>query len=482
MGTVSTPTEGIYLTDISGNNSSKVLTPGKLKELGNFTVDTTAHTITEEFIVRNDSAGTNVTVIDACDVATGWNADLGTGHVITVDNGRIKVTGTTDATGLLLVNKAPNIDITGYSFLTCEIESSLTGHAYVGMGTNTVNFERWTSKPNVSTTANTILKCVLPFKAPISESGSSPNWIAGTPVWSSFNYLRVGYKGTASTPVTFYIDNITACNGTWAQVEVAVPDRLVSPNGSIFNVGMKTHNGSTYSASYPISWNYNGMYGSGVAAAVVVGSATVLDGTSLVHMYGLNSGGTAYGMGATVYPQGVSGQSPAYAASDWLARDAPALTYSLNSGTRKRLGFAFKLPPAGGLTGFNQVRLKLVTYYAADSEGHMGSTTHELSNDASASTGLHNLVKPWIALYDPTTSLIDFYLHSHRPQSLSFKRDETGTIHELSLYPGSGSIYHGQISFADLSLDSDSDLIPDCLEASVNGSITQFLKNYGMVI
>ena len=113
---------------------------------------------------------------------------------------------------------------------------------------------------------------------------------------------------------------------------------------------------------------------------------------------------------------------------------------------------------------------------------NMGSTTHEFTDSTNTSYGLQNLTKPWLALYDPSTSIIDFYLHTHRPQALSFKRDETGTIHELNLYPGEGSIYHGQISFADLALDTDSDLIPDCLEASINGSITQFLKNYTMVI
>ena len=79
-------------------------------------------------------------------------------------------------------------------------------------------------------------------------------------------------------------------------------------------------------------------------------------------------------------------------------------------------------------------------------------------------------------------SQIDFYLFTHRPQNLSFKRDETGTIYSLSLYPGAGSVYHGQIPFADLTRDTNSDSVPDCLEAAVNGSVTKFLANYSMVI
>jgi len=109
-------------------------------------------------------------------------------------------------------------------------------------------------------------------------------------------------------------------------------------------------------------------------------------------------------------------------------------------------------------------------------------TTFVFENSTHFINGLQNLSKPWIALYDPANSLIDFYLFTHRPQNLSFKRDETGTIYSLSLYPGAGSIYHGQIPFADLTLDTNSDSVPDCLEATVNGSVTKFLANYSMVI
>lgn len=44
--------------------------------------------------------------------------------------------------------------------------------------------------------------------------------------------------------------------------------------------------------------------------------------------------------------------------------------------------------------------------------------------------------------------------------------------------PGAGSVYHGQIPFADLTLDTNSDSVPDSLEAAVNGSVTKFLANY----
>jgi hypothetical protein len=112
----------------------------------------------------------------------------------------------------------------------------------------------------------------------------------------------------------------------------------------------------------------------------------------------------------------------------------------------------------------------------------MGSTTFEFNDSTNATHGLQNARYPWIALYDPAGSTIDFFLPTHRFKNLTFKRDETGKIYELTLYPGNGILRHGQITYADLSVDTDSDDIPNCLEASIEGSLTKFLQAYGMVI
>jgi hypothetical protein len=122
----------------------------------------------------------------------------------------------------------------------------------------------------------------------------------------------------------------------------------------------------------------------------------------------------------------------------------------------------------------------IILHYAPTVQ-NMGSTTHQFADSTNTSYGLQNLSKPWIALYDPTSNLIDFYLFTYRPKNLEFKRDESGTIYEVKLYPGNGLIYYGQIHYSDLSNDSDSNDIPDCLDASVEGSITKFLQSYGMV-
>jgi hypothetical protein len=117
-----------------------------------------------------------------------------------------------------------------------------------------------------------------------------------------------------------------------------------------------------------------------------------------------------------------------------------------------------------------------LVYGAKPSVLHYGSTTVRLANGLDASTGLLNLSKTWIALYDPTKNKIDFFLHTDRPNSLSFKRDETGNIYEVTLSSGNGLICHGQLTHPNTALDSDSNLIPDVLEESIEGSVTKFLQ------
>ena len=90
------------------------------------------------------------------------------------------------------------------------------------------------------------------------------------------------------------------------------------------------------------------------------------------------------------------------------------------------------------------------------------------------------MAKPWLALYNPTASIIDFYLFSHLPTDISFTRDAAGTVTELSITPGLGEVRHGQITYVGLTTDTNSNLIPDCLEANVTGSVPKYLENYTM--
>ena len=146
------------------------------------------------------------------------------------------------------------------------------------------------------------------------------------------------------------------------------------------------------------------------------------------------------------------------------------------------------------------------------------------------------LISPWIALYDPTKTEVDFFLFTYKPSKLQYvvsdvvinsaqfqtadeinftTEDEYNFlvnvtdkyITQLILYQGNGLIYHGQITHPDLTRDTDSDLIPDVFgrhpyhfvtadgesfttsdeayfdfSLLFDGSLNKFLQSYGMVI
>ena len=458
IGTLFTPTDNVYLSDITGQNSTKTLTAGKLKELGYLTVDTAAHTITQEFTVRNDEWN-NPTVIDACDNADGWSIVNGAGNISVID-GKLHVDGTADATGFFEINKTFSLNLTSYPFVGFELSSSIASAAYFRIGSNSSNYSAWYNKTNYSIPQNAAKTAMFALKAPASASNNSnPSNIAGSPAFGSVTFVRLGVTGVGNgTALTMDIDNIVADTYKSTYIEAQVPDNLHPTSLALY-----THNGTAYQLASTHS--LDGAYSQ---VSQTSSNFTAADSTKFDDVYG------SAGAGRAVYPKGESGETKAGSSGN--------ITYSGNKGTSKRIGLRVDLPPSdNGRTNFNKCRIKTILTYAPDVEGNY-SASYDFADSTNTSYGLQNITKPWIALYDPATSLIEFYLHTNRPTALSFKRDENGTIHELSLYPGSGSIYHGQITFADLTLDSDSDLIPDCLEASVNGSITNFLKNYGMVI
>lgn len=101
--------------------------------------------------------------------------------------------------------------------------------------------------------------------------------------------------------------------------------------------------------------------------------------------------------------------------------------------------------------------------------------TYQFTNDYNLNTGLKLLKKNWITVYDPDESYADFYIFTYTPTNLACKVDASGVITELILYPGNGVIYWGRHDYPDLKADSNSDLIPDFLDPTINGSLPQFL-------
>jgi hypothetical protein len=131
--------------------------------------------------------------------------------------------------------------------------------------------------------------------------------------------------------------------------------------------------------------------------------------------------------------------------------------------------------------------------------------TYTFTNDTDTDNGLQHLIYPVIACLCHQESKIDFYLFTQLPENLECVVNSSGVIVSLTLYPGDGTIYHGQTTYSDLSIDSDSDLVPDALKQKLNlaaangellktadgaylnvnmpfnGSLFRFLRSYGMI-
>lgn len=133
-------------------------------------------------------------------------------------------------------------------------------------------------------------------------------------------------------------------------------------------------------------------------------------------------------------------------------------------------------PFAGSISYFSlDVDGERIIEYAPTIE-NMGVTTFEFSNDDNLSTGLQHLAHKWIAVYTPSEHTIDYLYFTSAPKFLSYKQDEDGEISEIQINPGNGHIYRHQMTFADLSADSDSDMIPNFLSDDHPGSLMKLLQ------
>ena len=467
--------DGVYLQDVSGTNSSKTLSAGKLKELNLLSVDTVGHSITEEFIVKNTSVSNNPTVIDDCETVDNWVVQTGRGTVTleTTDkisgSGAIKLT-VNGAYSECYIRLNKSINISSAQFICFDVKGPIgkTGQlfiydstgkeAYWNLGTYTGNWQRF----------------VLPLSNPNHNTGINYNLV---------NALRFDIDNNPVQNDVLLIDNICGDVARPTYLEIQVPDYLADTSAQIY-----THNGTAYQLCR--TCKLDSAYAS---VSDTDANCTLADGTKFSDVYGT-------GNGRSVFPKGESGQSKNGSLT------GSSITYSQNKGTLKRIGLRVDLPPAGTVApNFSAVRLKIVTYYAPNSQGKY-SATYQFSDTTSASTGLQNLAKPWIALYDPDKTEIDFFLHTYRPKQLEFKKDESGNIHELKLFPGNGQIYHGRIIYSDLTSHSyiqgyfasnyfadnvfDASYfasphitdVPKALDVGTIGSLSKFLQSYGMVI
>ena len=127
------------------------------------------------------------------------------------------------------------------------------------------------------------------------------------------------------------------------------------------------------------------------------------------------------------------------------------------------------------------------------------------TDDTSSLTGLHNLLHPWVCILNTSLNYVEFFLFTTRPKNLGavvenvtnivnyassdgliyvssddyiYTTNDSPMITHLVLYRGNGEIFHGKYIYSDVMRDSNSDLIPDVLDVTRDGSITSFIKPF----
>lgn len=366
----------VYLTDVAGNNLSKDLSAGKLQRLGYLTVDPVAHTITEEFIIANTATSNNTTVIDNCDSEAGWALNTGTSLTFSADSS-IKVSGTASVScigttssvnGSVSFAKTVNWNLTGKHFISFKLRSTLTGTLYFKLSSDTnVNQKTWAGS-RFPISANTWTSFNLPLNALAASSGQNPEAVTGTLNLSAVTKIFIGvFTSSNSAACTVWIDEISSDVAKTANIELLTTNDLADTS-----MVSQKWNGSAYETNRVLKLDPVASIVSADTTKMVFGDQTKFD-----DVYGT-------GNGRSNFPKGVAGQ----AVSGTLA--GSSMTYSVNKGTSKRVGFMVQLPPSdGGRTAFNTVRFKVITYYTDT----VGNVVPDLSGNGKDGAIIGNLLK-----------------------------------------------------------------------------------------
>lgn len=328
--------DGVYLTDINGQNTAKTLTAGKLAEVGSLSVDTENHTITEEFIIKNTSQSNDALLIGDGSSTDGF---ILTGAItsFTSENGRLKLVGHGESSNGLRIRKTVNLS--GMQFIKFSIECNTNKTLYAAISQGSTNIIYRGSKFALS--ANVKQTFVLPILAPASAVGQNPNTTSGTINWGNSVDVWVGTAEADASDITIYFSDIQADVGKPTYLEISAPNILADTSAQIY-----THDGTAYQLCEidKLDSAYSNV-------SQTSANCTFLDGTKLDDVFG------SAGAGRAVFPKGSAG--------DAKAGSSESITYSNNLGTDKRIGLRVNLPPSDdGRTSFNSIRIKVVLYYS----------------------------------------------------------------------------------------------------------------------
>lgn len=321
------------------------------------------------------------------------------------------------------------------------IMSWLTCNVFFGISSSFNNNKIWDIR-KLPIAANTNNHYVFPVQAFAGDTGSNSSSTPDSIVMSSVVHLHIGVvRLQPSTSITLYVDNVATDDAKQVYVELQTPDNLADTS-----VGISFYNESNYQTARTckISTTYESV--SSTSTNVVH-----LDDTTYDSVYGS-------GNGRAIFPKGIPGDTKSGSLTN------SPITYLQNKGTKNRIGMMLYLPSVSSRSDFSKVCMGVVLYYSASS-----TAIYEFIYSTNSSYGLQNLTKSWIVLYDPASSIVDFSLFLYIPKNLIFLNYETGSIVSLTLFLGNGTIYYGQITYADLTLDSNSTLIPNFLKGSTEG-------------
>lgn len=355
VGSLCCLTSGCYLQDKNGANTSSYLSSGKLVETSSMTVDTTAKTVTEEFIISNTSTINSASpqYIETGDVApNGWTTNSGTGLSFSSDNGAIHVSGAM-VNGAISTGKTLALNLTGKNFISFRMKASATRRIRFTIKSTSDpinNLVQWANDVRFQATTS-FQTFVLPINAPQLSSGSNPTTITGTPNNSDIKQIIIGLYGTGTESVEFWFDDLLADTGKPCYVEIQTNDNL-----SDSSLQVQAWDATLGTPAYETVGTYK--LDSTYAAVGTPTSANwkLLDGTKFDDVYPTAPNGRA------LFPKSYAGQT--------VNGSSGSMQYSTNAGTRNRVGLMVTLPPSdNGRTSFNKVKLKTVLSYT-DTDGN----------------------------------------------------------------------------------------------------------------
>lgn len=126
----------------------------------------------------------------------------------------------------------------------------------------------------------------------------------------------------------------------------------------------------------------------------------------------------------------------------------------------------------------DQDKLKKYNQWTEDGQ-KTGYTDETLSIDSTADdTGLFWMSRPVLAILNPETNYIDYLIFSHPIKSIKLTA-ESGALVTAVVEIAYGTVQVGQLFYAPVDRDINSDGKPDSLDSSIIGSLPWLLKGHG---